>query len=122
MAISGFRVNDDRRYESRGNGDGVAQCGETIELYIDAHNNGTSTLTGLSARFVRTDPHITLLYNAGSRFHNVAPGRSKPSLRDWELAIDDDTPDGYEADLTFNFKADGGGEWQATMKLTITCG
>ena len=122
IAISGFRVDDDRRYDSRGNGDGAAQCGETIELYITARNGGSSTLTGVTARLVKTDPYITLLYNAGSGFPDIGSARSQTSHRDWELAIAANAPDGHEAALTFNFTADGGGSWPVTIKLPVGCG
>ena len=122
IAISGFRVDDDRRYDSRGNGDGAAQCGETIELYITARNDGSSTLTGVTARLVKTDPYITLLYNAGSGFPDIGSARSQTSHRDWELAIAANAPDGHEAALTFNFTADGGGSWPVTIKLPVGCG
>ena len=122
IAISGFRVDDDRRYDSRGNGDGAAQCGETIELYITARNGGSSTLTGVTARLVKTDPYITLLYNAGSGFPDIGSARSQTSHRDWELAIAANAPDGHEAALTFNFTADGGGWWPVTIKLPVGCG
>ena len=51
--VVSYRVDDGPSHDgtgndSKGNNDGLAQCGETIELYLTVRNGGATTLTDLS--------------------------------------------------------------------------
>tara|TARA_Y100001970_G_scaffold120236_1_gene149070 strand:+ start:1641 stop:2798 length:1158 start_codon:yes stop_codon:yes gene_type:complete len=51
FSLEGFRVDDDRNGESYGNGDGLIQRGESIELYIRIKNTGEYLAKNLNVDF-----------------------------------------------------------------------
>ena len=127
VEVAGYRVDDGPSHDgtgndSKGNNDGAAQCGETIELYVTARNSGDSTVTGLSAKLTESDPYLSILYNAGSAYPDIRVDRSRESARDWELAVSDKAPDGHRAMLKLTFNADGGGPWEVSVELPLGCG
>jgi parallel beta-helix repeat protein len=62
LSYAGHTVDDDNLGESSGNGDGVIDAGETIELKVSLKNTGTSTATGVYAdlSLYTPDPNITI--------------------------------------------------------------
>ena len=122
LRVVRLRVDDDNRYDSRGNNDGAAQCGETIELWVTARNVGTKLLNGVTARLSESDPYLSILYNADSAYPDIPADRSRESARDWELAVSDKAPDGHRAMLKLTFNADGGGPWEVSVELPLGCG
>ena len=107
--------------DSKGNNDGAAQCGETIELYVTLRNDGGTTLTSLSATLSETDPDLQLLYNTSSTsFPNIGVGASAENPRDWDLRIAPDTAS-HNFTFTLTITADQG-TWQQQAAIAITCG
>ena len=106
--------------DSKGNNDGAAQCGETIELYVTLRNDGGTTLTSLSATLSETDPDLQLLYNTSSSFPNIGVGASAENPRDWDLRIAPDTAS-HNFTFTLTITADQG-TWQQQAAIAITCG
>jgi hypothetical protein len=106
--------------DSKGNNDGAAQCGETIEVYVRIRNEGDSVLTGLSGLLLESDPFIDLLYNTTSSYPNLAPGADAENPKDWDLKVSPDTPDDHEFTFTIRYSADGG-EWDVEVTITIDC-
>ena len=95
-----YRIDDGPTYngtgdDSRGNNDSAVQCGEIVEIYVTARNEGNILLSGLSGAFSESDPYVRLLYNINSPYPDLAPGASAENLSDWDIKIDRDTPIGY---------------------------
>ena len=127
VAVAGFRVDDGPTHDgtgndSKGNNDGTAQCGETIELYITAGNEGDSTLTSLSAKLTESDPYVSIMYNTSANYPNIAAGRTAENPKDWDLKISGNAPDGHKAKLTFTYTAANGGPWKIPVELPTSCG
>ena len=106
MVVS-YRIDDGPSHDgtgndSKGNNDGLAQCGETIELYVIARNDGGSTLTGVSAAMSESDAYVRILYNTAASYPNLKIGASGENPRDWDLRIDADTPNGHQFQFTLN--------------------
>ena len=125
--VVSYRIDDGPSHDgtgndSKGNNDGLAQCGETIELYVTITNDGESTLTGLRGALAESDPYLKLLYNTAASYPNLKIGASAENPRDWDLRIAADTPNGHEFDFTVTYTADNGGSWKRHVTIPITCG
>ena len=124
--LASVRVDDGPSHDgtgndSRGNNDGIAQCGETIELYVSIRNDGELPLTGLSGELIETDPLVRLLYNASSRYPDVAAGSIQENRFDWDLRVSPDAPSGHEFSFTIRLTADEGGPWDVLVTVPIAC-
>ena len=122
--LAAVRVDDGPSHDgtgndSRGNNDGIAQSGETIELYVSIRNDGELALTGLSGELIETDPWVRLLYNASSRYPDVAAGSMQENRRDWDLRVSPDAPNGHEFSFTIRLTADQGGPWDVLVTVPI---
>ena len=125
--LSSVRVDDGPSHDgtgndSRGNNDGIAQCGETIELYVSIRNDGELPLTGLSGELIETDPWVRVLYNASSRYPDVTAGSIQENRRDWDLRVSPDAPNGHEFSFMIRLTADEGGPWEVPVTVPIACG
>ena len=125
--LAAVRVDDGPSHDgtgndSRGNNDGIAQCGETIELYVSIRNDGELPLTGVSGELIESDPWVRLLYNASSRYPDVAAGSIQENRRDWDLRVSPDAPNGHEFSFTIRLTADQGGPWDVLVTVPIACG
>ena len=125
--LDSVRVDDGPSHDgtgndSKGNNDGLAQCGETIELYVTAMNAGDLGLSGLSGALLESDPHVSLLYNTSSSYPNLAAGSSAENPRDWDLKIASTAPDGHNFDFTIRYTANEGGPWDVDVTVPIDCG
>ena len=124
--VVSYRVDDGPSHDgtgndSKGNNDGLAQCGETIELYLTIRNDGEGTLTGIRATLRESDPYVRLLYNTSSAYPNLPVGASVENPRDWDFEVDADTPNGHKFTFTLTFTADSGGPWETTVQVPIGC-
>jgi len=54
-------VDDDNVGSSNGDGDGLANPGETIELQVELQNFGSSTAPNVTGTLTTTDPYVTIL-------------------------------------------------------------
>ena len=125
--LASVRVDDGPSHDgtgndSRGNNDGIAQCEETIELYVSIRNDGELPLTGLSGELIETDPWVRLLYNASSGYPDVAAGSTQENRFDWDLRVSPDAPSGHEFSFTIRLTADEGGPWDVLVTVPIACG
>ena len=125
--LESVRVDDGPSHDgtgndSTGNNDGIAQCEETIELYVSIRNDGELPLTGLSGELIETDPLVTLLYNASSGYPDVAAGSIQENRLDWDLRVSPDAPSGHEFSFTIRLTADEGGPWDVLVTVPIACG
>ena len=118
--LAGIRVDDDTVEDSRGNGDGLAQCGESVELYTALANQG-GDLRSVTATLSSADPYVSVLWNRSSAFPDLPAGGSGANLDDWDLAISSQAPDAYTAHLTLQASAQGGGPWDIDVPLPVSC-
>ena len=122
--LASYRVDDGPSHDgtgndSKGNNDGLAQCGETIELYVTIRNEGVDVLTGLSGLLLESDPYLTLLYNTSASYPDIPPGAAADNPFDWDLRISPDTPDKHEFTFTVPYSADDGGPWDIEVTITV---
>jgi hypothetical protein len=100
--VSSYTLDDDNVGGTQGNGNGVMNPGEVIDLPVYIRNFGSSvTATGISASLTSTDPHVVV--TAGSAtYPNLAPG------------------DSALGSIPFRIQVSSGMQYQETALLTLT--
>jgi putative hemolysin len=114
-------IDDDTSENSNGNGDGIANCGEDIELYVDLLNQGTDTATGVNATISTTDPYVTWLFNTDSDYLDIPGGGTVTNNNDFDFALDASAPDGHVIHFDLDIAASNGGPWSDTFDLPVKC-
>jgi hypothetical protein len=104
FGYAGNVVDDDNQGGSHGNGDGVVQNGETIQLSIRLCNSGTAIAPAQSAVLYSTDPYAVRL-DSTLIVPSVAPGDTVVSTS-VRVHLLPSSPDGHICDFTLRL-ADG---------------
>ena len=122
VAYDSHVIDDDASGESNGNDDGVVNCGETIELYVNLHNQGSDTAIAVNATLTTTDPYVSaFLYNDTSGYPDIAGGGIAQNTNDWDLSVHPDTPDGHVIHFDLDISASNGGPWNDSFDVPVTC-
>ncbi len=117
--VAAVIVDDNPSGDSIGNDDGIAQCGETVEL--DVMLATTGTLEGVTATLTVTDALVTLLHNASSDYPAAAGGTSTTNSNDWDLQIAAATPDQHTVGLSLEVADAAGATWTLPVELVVAC-
>lgn len=120
VVLAGLTLDDDSIGDSRGDGDGTAECGEIVEAFTPLTNQGPA-LAGVSATLTSADPYVTVLWNTGSGYPDLAAGVTAANTADWDLGLADDTPAGHTAFLDLHVTAGNGGPWDLQVAVPIDC-
>jgi len=110
-------VDDDVFGDSDGNGDGVVNPGETIELPLALHNLGTATALGVTATLATGDPYATITDDTED-FGDIVGGATVWSAEDFDLVIGPFAPDGHVIDLDV-MATTGLPTWTTLAQLTV---
>jgi hypothetical protein len=121
VVFDAYTVDDDDLGQSVGNGDGYADCGETIELYVDLYNQGVDTATAVSATLSTSDPYVTFVFNTSSAYGDIAGGATAVNLDDFDFDIDAATPHGHVIAFDLNITASNGGPWSSSFDVPVYC-
>jgi SpoIID/LytB domain protein len=120
VALHVLYVDDDSTEDSRGNGDGIAACGESVEITATIQNLG-GELTGAAATLVADSPYLTIDWNTSTPLSGIAAGGFGATTDDWDVTIAPDTPDGSLLPLRIRVDAADGGPWLLDTTLPVTC-
>jgi hypothetical protein len=115
-------VDDDLLDQSSGNDDGVVNCGESIELYVDLYNQGASTVTGITATISSSDPYITFTDNTSSAYLDITSLGTGTNSNDFEFDVAPDTPPIHSIQFDLDMFASNGGPWSDSFNVTVLCG
>ena len=77
-----------------GNGDGVVNPGETIEMPVVLRNAGSDPATAVSAILSLVDPYVTIMDNS-ENYGDVPAESTATSYEDYDFTVTGDCPDGY---------------------------
>jgi hypothetical protein len=77
-----------------GNGDGVVNPGETIEMPVILRNAGSDPATAVSAILKLDDPYVTITDNSED-YGDVPAESTATSYEDYDFTVTGDCPDGY---------------------------
>jgi len=118
-AFAGMTIDDDNAGGSSGNGDGVVNPGESLELPVALHNYGDFTALGVSADVSTTDVLATVTDGAET-YGNINSGQTVWSAEDFDVTVAPNAPDGHVIRLDL-VPTDGVTPWPASLiQLTVT--
>jgi uncharacterized repeat protein (TIGR02543 family) len=119
VVYAGHTIDDDWRGASRGDGDGVLECGERIELAVDLHNQGDLLALGVRAGAVSADAYVT--WQQPQSAYPDLPAGSIDRGEPFVLSVDRSTPDGHVFTVTLAITATNGASWTDAFSLPVTC-
>jgi hypothetical protein len=111
-------LDDDNQGGSSGDGDGVINPGETVQIPTVFKNYGTATTaTGISVTGTLSDPYL-VLSDSLQTFPNLAPGATGSSSGSYLVSVAQNCPAGYAAVLHLNAVSNQG-SWQSLIPLNV---
>jgi hypothetical protein len=113
-------VDDDNLQGSSGNGDGIINPGELIELFVDLNNSGEGMTLNVSASISDDSPYTSFTSNTTSNYGNITGGGTATNTNDFDIQIDPSTPNGHIITFTMQITALNGGPWTETFSESVT--
>jgi len=104
--------------DSAGNGNGLADPGETIDLTVTLENVGIGTATGVAATLSESDSYVTVT-QSNSNYPNIPQSGTGASISDYTITISPSAPDLHGVTFTLDITADGGVSNSDTISLAI---
>lgn len=119
VAFDHYAVDDDMVGESIGNGNGVVNAGETIELVVTLKNVGVDPAYGVTATLSSTSARISLLDDSET-FGDIPAGGTATCADDYGFSVESDTPDGELIPFTLTIQdGDGRTVWESGFSIVI---
>jgi hypothetical protein len=119
VGYSAHLIDDDNNGQSSGNGNGIANPTETIELGVDLHNYGQSvTANGVSAVLSSESPFITVTQNTAS-YGDIAPGQSASATQPYLIEVASNALDAVTVDLLLAVSDNSGHSWNSVVQIPI---
>lgn len=115
LVFGGYVVDDDNFGTSSGDGDGIPEPGETVELSVLVKNNGTDA-TNVTGLLTCSTAGVTIT-DSGEGFGDIAGGATGSTLDDFDIVLGSSVVLGTAVDLTLQLSADGGGSWRLPIVL-----
>jgi hypothetical protein len=109
---------DDGSGSSIGNGDGLANPGETLEVSAQVANHGTGGASDVTATVASANPLVTVLQGEAA-FGYLGIGGSAWGAQPFVLDIDPAVPGGTEVPLEMTITS-GASSWTAILPITVS--
>jgi hypothetical protein len=119
LVYGSLTIDDDASGESAGDGDGVVECGEAIELYVDLRNQGTDPARDVYAQLSESDPYVSFLYNTTSAYPDIPGGQSRSNGNDFDFTVAPGTPHGHVIHLDLDVTGSNGGPWSDGVEVAV---
>ncbi len=100
-----------------GNGDGLVNPGELIELSAQLHNYGSQLVSAVTGTLTTRDPFASIVDN-GELFGDIAAGADAWNLEDFDLLVDPGAPEGHEIILELEATSPSG-SWHSLLSLDL---
>jgi len=118
VAYNDLTIDDDNNGDSAGNGDGIADPGETIELHVELINTGAFTATYVQACISEDSPYVDgFLDNTCSGYGDVPGGGTAVNWDDFDFTIDPAAPAGHTIHFDLVISATNGGPWFSSFDI-----
>lgn len=102
-----------------GNGDGVVNPGETIDLWLTVKNHGPNAAINLGGQLQAPGNPYVAVSDGTLLFGDVPAGATATSSTACDVVISPDCPDGYTVNLAWSLTADGGQEFAGVLPLQV---
>jgi hypothetical protein len=112
----GSVIDDDMSGGSTGNGDGLLNPGETVELRVQLQNFGTSAAGNVVATLTTGEPMVQILDDTET-YGTILGGATAWSPDDFDIEIDPAYPDGQVIQLGLDVTSLSG-QWHSLIELT----
>jgi hypothetical protein len=120
IGYHGHAIDDDNIGESAGDGDGIPDPGETIELFVELRNDGSAEATNVQACLSEDSPYVSgFLYNNCAPYGDIPGGGTAANVHDFDFAIDPAAPVGHTIHFDLSVTADNGGPWYSAFDIVV---
>ncbi len=120
LDASASAVDDDGSGQSSGNGDGLVNPGETIELDVEVSNLGTGSASSVTATLSSNDPYVTISDGSDS-YGTIGSGGSSWGSGGYVFSLASGAPAGRV--LEFELLAESGADsWRCLVEVTVFAG
>jgi hypothetical protein len=110
-------VDDDASGGSSGNGDGIINPNETIELKVQLRNYAASSATSVTAVLTENDPFVTILDNSED-FGTIPAAGTAWCAEDFDFAVAPGCPHGHV--IQFGLDASSPqGNWHSLIEIDV---
>jgi hypothetical protein len=104
---------------SIGNGDGLPNPGETLDMTVTLKNWGTEEEYNVHAILHSTgDPYVTLI-DSLQDFGTMNPGETATNIEPYVFSIDPDCPNNHVVYFDLEINEDYGTSWRSTISITV---
>jgi hypothetical protein len=117
VGYAAHTIDDDTAGTSSGNGDGLPNPTERIELPVQVRNFGGAVAYGVTGTLSCDDPYVTLL-DATESFGDVAVGGAAWSADDFDILIDAGAPHGHVMRLGLDLQS-GVTVWHSLIEIPV---
>lgn len=120
-AYVGYRdsnIDDDNNGTSSGNGDGVVNPGETIELPVQVQNFGVGPADNVTALLTTSDPYVTIL-DAEEDYGDIPGGGVVWGADDFDFLLDPSCQHGHTIRFGLEVSSDQG-DWHSLIDVDVT--
>ena len=118
VGASPFTLYDDGSGQSNGNGDFVANGGETLEIYVNAKNYGSEDASNVIGYLTSTSGNVLIDSTANMvEFGDVASGETITGSVPYLVVLNDGLPEGSNLDLIVTFTDNEGGNSSGILDI-----
>lgn len=101
LSYANYSIDDSQG----GNGNGVAEPGESVDIIVSLANTGSATATNVFTNLSTDDPYITVNISS-SNFGEIGPGEEKSSINPFNISIAPDCSNRYFPTFNLTITAD----------------
>ena len=110
-------IDDDNLGTSSGNGDGIANPNEELEIPVRLHNFGSLSASSVTARITTDDAYVTVV-DDHEDFGTINAGASAWGNDDFDITLAPGTPNGHTVQLGLNVSS-GSDTWYSLIEIPV---
>ena len=104
--------------EYSGNGDGMVNPGETIDLTVTAKNYGQESAYGVYGILAVNDPYVTVSVDS-SFFGDFAPDETRDGVPAYRFYVSEDCPENYMIPFELTFHDQNDSTWVSNFTVQV---
>ncbi|MHB8835845.1 MAG: FG-GAP-like repeat-containing protein [Candidatus Methylomirabilia bacterium] len=118
LRVAEHIIDDDNTQQSKGNGDGIVNTGETVELQVRLRNDGDLSAAGVQARLSTRDPYLVIT-DGSEDFGDIPPAGNALCQFDYDFVVSPQCPDNHPVTLNLEITDREGRVWADTIAFTV---